>query len=238
MKVTKLSLLVLAIATSVGTANANDTVLQTFAKPAGIGIEAGTLGYGANISWGVTESTELQVGWNGGKLDTDVDIGDNDSIINWNKALGDDWGDYKGNLKLEVKGDSPYIGIQNRPFKNAFTIGTGVIVPNQDITASLVTNGTSNVKANGVSYTLNAGDTVDIHAEPKNKLAPYLTLGVRPNINSRFGLSAEIGAAYVGGYKVNVDSPNTALAADIKKEIDADDVKWYPIAKIGATIRF
>lgn len=247
--IAKLSLLALAVASTAAMANTTSdtsgttfggkTVVQTLAKPAAFGVEVGTLGYGANISWGVTESVELQAGWTGGKLDADVDVGNNDSYINWNKVLGDDWQNYQGNLKVEAKGDNPYLGLQARPFKNAFTVGTGVIVPNQDISATLTTaQGSGTIKANGMEHTIAAGEVVQINAETKNKLAPYLTVGVRPNINSRFGLSAEIGAAYVGGYDVDVKATDAALAKDMQDELEGDGLKWYPVAKLGATIRF
>lgn len=250
MKVLKYSALALAVVSGSAMANVisntadtvvegGKTIIQTVAKPAAFGVEVGTLGYGANVSWGVTDSVELQAGWNGGKLDTDANIGGNDSYINWNKVLGDEFQNYKGNIKLEVKGDNPYIGLQTRPFKNALTVGTGIIVPNHDINATITTlEGSGEIKANGNPYTLTAGQTVSVHAETKNKLAPYLTVGVRPNITSRVGVSAEIGAAYVGGYEVDVTSTNAALAADMEEEMRTDGAKWFPVAKLGATIRF
>lgn len=250
MKVLKYSALALAVVSGSAMANVisntadtvvegGKTIIQTVAKPAAFGVEVGTLGYGANVSWGVTDSVELQAGWNGGKLDVDADIGGNDSIINWKEVLGNEYKDFQGNLKAEVKGDSPYLGLQARPFKNAFTIGTGIIIPNQDVSATLTTNaGNSKITVDGKEHTLAAGDVITISAEPRNKLAPYATIGVRPNISSRFGLSAEIGAAYVGNYDVNVEANDPALRADLEKKIDKDNVGWYPVAKLGATIRF
>ena len=40
---------------------------------------------------------------------------------------------------------------------------------------------------------------VEATVENKNTLAPYLTLGFRPNITNNFGVFGEIGAAYTGG---------------------------------------
>ncbi len=90
-------------------------------------------------------------------------------------------------------------------------------------------------------------------------MAPYLSLGFRPNINNRFGLFGEIGAAYVGGTDVDVqaDGSFTLNGSPVDKQTSADEFtklennarqeiedkvdgndNWYPIVKVGATVRF
>lgn len=249
MKLLKLTAAVVALTSASAMANvvtdtadtvveSGKTIIQTVAKPAAVGVEIGTLGYGANVSWGVNESVEVQAGWNGGKANVDQDFGGENSNINWKEVLGDEFKDFAGNIKADVKGNSPYLGVQLRPFKNAFSIGTGVIMPQFDANAVLTANGTVNVTVDGNQHSLNVGDVVVISAEPRNKLAPYATIGFRPNIGSRFGVAAEIGAAYVGDYNVEVYADNPELKSDLERKIGSDNFGWYPVAKLGATLRF
>ena len=91
----------------------------------------------------------------------------------------------------------------------------------------------------------------------RNKLAPYGTIGFRPNITNNFGLFGEIGAAYMGTTDATVVSSNsgkqvTATTVNGVTKVDADDVakaaereledkdwlEWMPIVKLGATYRF
>lgn len=262
MKALKFSALVLAVVSSSAMANVvtdtadsvvggAKTLFKTATNPAAVSLELGTLGYGANVAWGINESTELQAGWAGMDFDVSADIGDNDSIINWDKVLGGDYENFKGEMNVDFKTSNPYLGVQMRPMSNWLTVGAGVMVPDHKISATL-TAGTpavgapaNSVTVDGATYNLPTGAVVSINAENHNKLAPYATLGFRPNVNNRFGLFAEVGAAYVGKYDVNVatSAPVTGstgkdLAEELQKEVEGDSVSWYPIAKAGMTYRF
>ncbi|OXL21493.1 hypothetical protein [Psychrobacter sp. DAB_AL32B] len=218
------------------------TLFQTVTHPAAVSAEIGTLGYGANIAWGVNDKTELQAGWSGMNFDGDRDLNANDSWINWDKALGDGYGNYQGTMDYDVDFSNPYIGVQMRPFANNFTVGAGTMVPRNKLAATLTadTGSTANVSIDGVDYQV---DTATIRAENKNKLAPYATIGYRPNITQNWGVFGELGAAYMGKMDAEVTgvtgtSANIAdFAAAAEKEIKDKDV-WYPIVKVGATYRF
>lgn len=220
-------------------------VFTTLAKPGAVNAEIGTLGYGASIAWSANPSTEVVAGWNGMDYDTTIDM--NDSIINWSKVLGDSYKEVKGDLKLDVDFSNPYVGVNVRPWKNQFTVGTGVIFQDNSLTASMATKG-DEITVQGKKYTVDG--TVDLDIESRNALAPYLTLGVKPNINSasRVGFFGEVGAAYTGKWKTNVDvtgnvtAPSGSTVDDLKQELTEklnDDMPtWYPILKVGATFRF
>ena len=220
------------------------TLFKTFTNPAAVSLELGTLGYGANVAWGVNDSVELQAGWAGMNFDVSTDVGGNDSIINWTKVLGDEYDNYEGKLNADVDFSTPYLGVQLRPMKNWLTVGTGVMVPSHEITATLNTTQNSQIVLNGTEHPVNVGDTIVVHAENKNLLAPYLTLGFRPNVTNRFGAFAEVGAAYVGKYDATVTTTSasgadlSSLQADLQKEVKDSSFSWYPIAKVGATYRF
>lgn len=255
MKALKFSALVLAVVSSSAMANVvtdtadsvvggAKTLFKTATNPAAVSLELGTLGYGANVAWGVNDSTELQAGWAGMDLSITTDIGGNDSIINWPKVLGDEYKDFEGEVNLKVKTSNPYLGVQMRPMNNWLTVGAGVMVPDHEIKAT-ATSKTDNTKitVNGNEYTVNTDAKVTVSAENHNKLAPYATLGFRPNINNRFGLFAEVGAAYVGKYDTAVEAEGNipqldALKADLEQEVRDSSLAWYPIAKAGMTYRF
>ena len=200
------------------------TFFDTVTHPAAISAEVGTLGYGANIGWGLNDKTELVVGWAGG------DIGDLKDTIDIQDNTFD----------LETDYSNPYIGVNLRPAANWFTVGLGTIV--QDNKVTLKSNNAKDVKI-GNNDVVGYSGNLEASVENKNTMAPYLTLGFRPNITNNFGLFGEIGAAYTGGQKVTdakINGLNRAdLASDLQKDIDDEDLaKWYPIAKIGATYRF
>ena len=200
------------------------TFFDTVTHPAAISAEVGTLGYGANLGWALNDKTELVVGWAGG------DIGDLKDTIDIQDNTFD----------LETDYSNPYIGVNLRPAGNWFTVGLGTIF--QDNKTTLKSSNAQGVKI-GNNDVVGYSGNLEASVENKNTMAPYLTLGFRPNITNNFGLFGEVGAAYTGGQKVTeakIDGANRAdLASDLQKDIDDEDLaKWYPIAKIGATYRF
>ena len=200
------------------------TFFDTVTNPAAISAEVGTLGYGANIGWALNDKTELVVGWAGGdigNLKDTIDIQDN-------------------TFDLETDYSNPYIGVNLRPAANWFTVGLGTIF--QDNKTTLKSNNAQGVKI-GNNDVVGYSGNLEASVENKNTMAPYLTLGFRPNITNNFGLFGEIGAAYTGGQKVTdakIDGLNRAdLASDLQKDIDDEDLAdWMPIAKLGLTYRF
>lgn len=222
------------------------TFFQTVTHPAAISAEVGTLGYGANIGWALNDKTELQAGWAGG------DVAD---------LFGGDFDANDVNYDVDSDFSNPYLGVQLRPTGNWFTMGAGIIVPDNDITA------TANAEDSGVNgyypvdgskyfvgtpnadadYDISRGDLTEVGSvsadlEHRNKLAPYLTIGFRPNITNNFGLFGELGAAYLGKTTANVNATgaNGAIAENqIKKELEDEKyLEWLPIVKLGATYRF
>lgn len=218
------------------------TIFDTVVHPAAVSAEIGTLGYGANIAWGLNDTTELTAGWNGFSDDGNKDLDASDSWINWGKALGDGWGNFEGDMKYDADFSNPYLGVNLRPWATNFTVGTGIIVPDNELKASLTPNqgSVANVKIDGKRYEVQADETVNVKVENRNTLAPYLTIGYHPNIDQKWGLFGELGAAYMGKMDAKVDvngDPNTDLAKAAKKDIEDNDV-WYPIVKAGLTYRF
>ena len=223
------------------------TFFQTVTHPAAISAEVGSLGYGANIGWGLNETTELQAGWAGG------DVSD---------LFGGDF-DAKGiNYDVDTDFSNPYLGVQLRPAANWFTVGAGIIVPDNDIDVRANAEGEGYYSIDGNKFYAGKANAEQIAAddfggqnvgnlegsiEHRNKLAPYATIGFRPNITNNFGLFGELGAAYMGKVDATVnytgEDGNTAEAVNAARqaEKDLEDkswLEWMPIVKVGATYRF
>lgn len=236
------------------------TIFETVTHPAAVSAEVGTLGYGASAAWSVNDSTELQVGWTGGNHSLsnlpstkNLNIGNANIKDIFNFGIIDK---IDGNIQftdLTVKASNPYLGVQLRPLSNWLTVGTGVVQLNNEISAkaTLKADKQSTV-VNGQTYTIN--DVASLRAKIKldNKLAPYLTVGLRPNLNSRFGIFGEVGAAYAGKPTVTLDTANRTngvansvaqkLVNDTQANADKaiNNIKYpvFPIVKVGATLRF
>ncbi|MBE0406852.1 hypothetical protein ACT3TI_02665 [Psychrobacter sp. AOP22-C1-22] len=218
------------------------TFFQTAINPAAVSAEIGSLGYGANVAWALNDKTELQAGWAGGDV-ADLFGGDFDA----------------GDVNYDVDADfsNPYLGVQLRPAANWFTMGAGIIVPDNDIDVRANADG-KNFTLDGQQYNAKAVGTLDGTLEHRNKLAPYGTIGFRPNIGNNWGVFGEIGAAYMGKTTatVNAADPDSVVnytdannvnqvttAGEVAKiaeqELeDKDWLEWFPIVKLGATYRF
>lgn len=218
------------------------TFFQTVTHPAAISAEVGTLGYGANIGWALNDKTELQAGWAGG------DVAD---------LFGGDFDANDINYDVDSDFSNPYLGVQLRPMANWFTMGAGIIVPDNDIDVTANANG-PNFRIDNVDYNASDVGTLSGTLEHRNKLAPYATIGFRPNITNNFGLFGELGAAYMGKTNATVTSSNANgpvradsvdgpvlgvtgqdVADKAKQQLeDKDYLEWMPIVKVGATYRF
>ena len=219
------------------------TLFQTAINPASVSAEVGTLGYGANIGWSMNEKTELQAGWAGG------DVAD---------LFGGDFDANDVNYDVDSDFSNPYLGVQLRPTGNWFTMGAGIIIPDNDFDVTANSEG-GTYKIDDVSYNADDVGTLQGTMDHRNKLAPYATIGFRPNITNNFGVFGEIGAAYMGKTEASVDAtnpdndvrisngvtdvPSGLTAGDVanlaEQELeDKDYLEWMPIVKVGATYRF
>jgi len=214
------------------------TLFDTVTHPAAVSAEVGTLGYGANIAWGLNENTELQAGWAGG------DVAD---------LFGGDFDAHDVNYEVETDFSNPYLGVQLRPAANWFTMGAGIIVPDNNIDVTANPNG-GVYKVAGEEYDADTVGSLQGTLEHRNKLAPYATIGFRPNINNHWGVFGELGGAYLGNTTADIravdadaivtsTNGNVTTAGEIANTAaaeleDKNYAKWLPIVKLGATYRF
>lgn len=215
------------------------TFFGTVLNPAAISAEVGSLGYGANIGWALNDTTELQAGWAGGDVADlfggDIDVDD-------------------VNYDIDSDFSNPYLGVQMRPAANWFTVGAGIIVPDNDIDVTANPEGNGIYEIDNVKYTANDVGQLTGSVEHRNDLAPYATIGFRPNISDRWGIFGELGAAYLGKTDATIRASNPSapvqivgggtttagqVAALAQRELKDDNlVEWLPIVKLGATYRF
>lgn len=217
------------------------TFYKTVTKPAAVSAEVGTLGYGASISWSANESTEVVAGWTGGDFSTSTDI--DDSIINYKKFLGNSYNNFKGNLDLDADLSNPFVGVQMRPWSNSFTVNTGVIFQDNTLSAKLTPTAAATIKLKGQERLFTG--SAELQADSGRSVAPYLSVGFKPNTSERIGLFGELGAVYTGEWKTSATVDGTIAGmtkeeaeAELKKKIDDKLPEWYPIAKLGVTYRF
>ena len=202
------------------------TLFNTAINPAAVSAEIGTLGYGANVAWSINDTTELQAGWAGG------DVAD---------LFGGDFDVNDINYDVDSDFSNPYMGVQLRPAANWFTVGTGIIVPDNTIDVEANANG-DKYKIDGEEYSAEEVGTLKGSLKHRNKLAPYLTVGFRPNITNNFGVFGEVGAAYLGKTDATVtasrDGGKDAAKAAERELQNKDYLEILPIVKLGATYRF
>lgn len=265
MKAVKLTTLaVVALASSVATAD--DYYMQE-TNPVAISAEIGTLGYGASIGWSVNDSTELQAGWTGtAQESTALNASTNSGFV---KTIVDKVGvqiPVSAATTVTTKQNNPFVGVQLRPFSNWLTVGAGVMVPNTEWNVRATHAVKSGEETPELFKDLQSGyayqsSDISVTYKNSNKLAPYGTIGLRPNLNNNWGIFAEVGAAYMGepkqlGLNVAVRAadikgqqlPPTAvneLRDKVDNALNSDTAKTlekyngiYPIAKVGATYRF
>ncbi len=217
------------------------TLFNTLTHPASVSAEVGSLGYGANVGFSVNEKVELQAGWAGG---------------NAAELFGGDFDANDVNYDVDTDFSNPYMGVQLRPAGNWFTMGAGIIVPDNDIEVTSNPNG-GVYKIDGAQYKADDVGVLQGSLEHRNTLAPYLTIGFRPNITNNFGVFGEIGAAYLGKTDAEVRSvggvsgpirdennnltgeTSVSVAQKAERELeDKDYLEILPIVKLGATYRF
>ncbi|KDN25126.1 outer membrane protein G1b [Moraxella bovoculi 237] len=224
------------IVTDTGTTlvDGTKTFFKTATNPAAVSLEVGSLGYGANIAWAANDRVELQAGWAGGNIA---------------EAINDNFDANGVNYQVETDFSNPYLGVQLRPAANWFTVGAGVIVPDNEIKVRANPSSNGTYRIGGVDYDQNEVGTLKGTLEHRNKLAPYLTVGFRPNIGNNWGVFGEVGATYLGKADANITASGdgteasqaraNALAAQAERDIEAKDyANWFPIVKVGATYRF
>jgi len=189
----------------------------------GLGLKAGTLGYGLEGTFSLSEHFNVRAGFN--------DYSDTASETD-------------GGITYDAKLDLGTVALllDWHPFAGTFRVSAGLM--KNDNAIGLTATPTSNQTIGGTTYTpaqigTLAGDVTF------NSTAPYLGIGWgNAARRGRFGFTAEIGAMFQGSPKVSLRASGGAVSqADLTSEAqeaqsDLSDFKTYPVLSIGFSVRF
>lgn len=188
----------------------------------GIGVKAGTLGVGVELTKAISPSFNVRLGMNQYKF----------------THSGTESGtDYDMNLKWA----SSDVLLDWHPFQGSFRLTGGYVFNGNKIDLNTPQGGAYDI--NGVTGTLSAGEYVK--GEVKFDSGPYVGLGWGNAGDGRgLGFSFEIGAVYQGSPKVsletNVSGVTSADRAAAEQSVsDAlSSFKWYPQVALGLSYAF
>jgi len=203
-----------------GTANADDDFW--------VGLKAGTLGIGAEVSWRPIRWLDIRAGGNF----FDYDDSGSQAGLNYDATLALDTFYVTGNFRFPL---SPF-----RLSAGAFSNGNEVRLVGRDM-------GTYRIGDSQQIYTSAEVGTLR-STTSFDSLAPYLGAGFDFNVFNRVGLTLDFGVLLQGDPKVTLTSDgslanNTAFLDALESERqelikEVDDLKAYPVVSLGFNVNF
>ena len=189
----------------------------------GLGVKAGTLGFGVEGTFGLSESVNLRAG------------------VNSYSVTGDETASdirYDGKLELRTLA----LLLDWHPFAGTFRLTAGLM--KNDNALRLTATPTASQTIGGTSYTPADIGTLSGDVTFKST-APYAGIGWgNAARRGRFGGVFEIGAMFQGKPKVSLRASGGLVSqADLNAEAqeaqtDLDDFKIYPVISLGLSFRF
>ena len=189
----------------------------------GVGVKAGTLGLGAEMTVGITDTLNGRLGLNYFKYDTSGTEGNVRYDIDLNlrtTALLMDW----------------------HPRGGGFRVTAGYIFNNNKL--DLLAKAADSYTIGNRTY---AAD-IDLWGRVSFKNAPYIGIGWgNAAKRSGFGFNAELGVMYQGSPKVRLDGTCDGVCVGFEDELreeerkaqdDLKKYKWYPQVAIGVSYTF
>ena len=189
----------------------------------GLGVKAGTLGFGVEGTFGLSESVNLRAG------------------VNSYSVTGDETASdirYDGKLELRTLA----LLLDWHPFAGTFRLTAGLM--KNDNALRLTATPTASQTIGGTPYTPAQIGTLSGDVTFKST-APYAGIGWgNAARRGRFGGVFEIGAMFQGKPKVSLRASGGLVSqADLNSEAqlaeaDLDDFKIYPVISFGLSFRF
>jgi hypothetical protein len=195
---------------------------QALAQGIGVGVRAGTLGIGAEGAVGLTENLVVRGGIGLMPWEPEQDIDE----ITFSLNLPDTW--YTVGLDLYLAG----------PLR----VGAGLLYKPDD--PSLTARLSTSTDIGGTSYTPAEVGTLTATLEARRK-APYLSLGFGRHDSPGFGLSLDLGVAFLGKPEFTLTAEDGTLVGDpafeanlraeeVNLENDAGPLlQYWPILSLG-----
>lgn len=192
-----------------------------------LGINAGSLGAGANIGWAVSERINLRLGAN---------------QLNYDFKQTIDQIEYDNELALK----NVSLLLDWHPFKGVFYVSTGVV--NNRNALNLKATPNQSVQIGDTVYTPSQVGELTGKVAFK-KYAPYLGIGFgkRPATKG-FGANLDIGVMYQGEPEVSLNASGSfandpTFRAELAKEQaraqeDISSYRYYPVVNLSLMYRF
>ena len=193
----------------------------------GINPRAGTLGYGIEISAGLSDKWSLGVGFNSRR---------------YKRPSTTEGVDYDYDLRLR----SGEVLANFHPFSGAFRLRAGVLFNRNEFLLTGKPDASGNYEFNGQTFPASAVGTLtgDLSF---SKSAPYIGLGWGNRPNGSWGVTFDLGAVYQGKPKLGLEAtgaasnPTLAAALEAERQQAEDDLssfKWWPVIQLGMYFRF
>lgn len=192
----------------------------------GVGVKAGSLGAGVEVSYPI--SSMLTVG-----------VGINKYSKSWDTTA--DGVDYQGDLNLQTIS----LLANFHPFSGSFHLTAGAMINNNEV--KMEADPSTSYDIGGTTYTLSQVGTLSGKVN-FNKVAPYAGFGWGTSSDSGIGFTLDIGVLMQGKPNVDFDATGTLASdpgfqADLKQEEanaedDIKDFTMYPVISAGIDIRF
>lgn len=200
------------------------------AQGVALGVKAGTLGAGVDLTVGLASALNLRLGAQGFSL---------------SRSFTEEGVTYDGQADLR----SAWLLFDVHPGGGGGRISVGAVYSRNMLTGTSPTAGT--VTINGAPYPVALVGTIDGEAKA-NDFCPYLGLGwgnaVAPG--SRLKFAVDIGVMYQGSPQITLTAnpANPALVPPVfytdleqerqKVQDDASKYKFYPVVNLGLSYRF
>jgi hypothetical protein len=188
----------------------------------GIGVKAGLLGLGAEVTKSLTDTLNARLGVNSYKFNTSATESGTD-------------------FDIDLKWQSSALLLDWHPGGGTFRLTAGYLFNGNKLAMSVKPGSTYDIDGN--TGTLGAGEYVNGDVSFDN--GPYVGLGWgNAAKGTGFGMSVEIGAAYQGSPKVTLATNVVGVTqTDIDREQASlenslDSYKWYPQVAIGVSYAF
>lgn len=197
----------------------------------GVGIEAGTTGYGADIAYKISDSVGARVGYTG---------------LNYSRSMSNTDIRYDAKLKL-----SNLKAVADWNLIGGFRLTGGLYVHDNKVDLSGEPNG-STYTINGNTYQASQIGNVTGRVKFGNSASPYLGIGYGMVADKGFGFFADVGAIYQGKAKVSLDvSCGSAMTASSCSQLQSDaeqerqkvydklnGYRFWPVVSVGVSYAF
>ena len=214
--------------------------LPSYLAPVSVRAEVGTTGYGGAISYRVNPYVGVTLGYNGGD-------------ISWSDDLSINGSKYD----LDMDNNLTYLNAELYPWgaseslARSLYVAAGVAYIDNEYKLDRRISQGRNFTINKTDF--NADSNIHLKGDMKydNDIAPYVGVGIAPQVYKNIGVFGEVGAYYTGNPTATLQNVNGGTAtngsgASLNDEIAKEErnienkskYEWMPVAKVGVSFKF